>query len=165
MTEMASIEEVKDFCNKVREAGGANPLDSLLPAIPQKANECLIALNLNFSCEVDARGTYEDWMEELEHLGYQEGETIWGMTSNPEVAGEISEALDIPILDEEYDNDTVVLPAKIARVAEAFDAWLKNPALYPELDDYVHETAKERIAEVGIENWHLTKATISVDDE
>lgn len=53
-TKRASLEELLTFANKVRAAGGGNPLDALMPAVPQNTHTCLIAKNLNFNCEVRA---------------------------------------------------------------------------------------------------------------
>lgn len=53
MSERASLEELLVFANAVREAGGGNPIDALLPATPVDPNACLIAKNLNFNCEVN----------------------------------------------------------------------------------------------------------------
>jgi hypothetical protein len=53
MSSRASFEELMEFANRIREAGGGNPLDALMPAIPQDSSQCLIARNLNFNCEVN----------------------------------------------------------------------------------------------------------------
>lgn len=52
MKPAASMKEVLEFCTKVREAGGGNPLEALMPGIPEDAKSCLIARNLNFECIV-----------------------------------------------------------------------------------------------------------------
>lgn len=52
----ASLEELKSFANRVRRAGGGNPIDALLPAVPGDMSQCLIAKNLNFNCEVGSTG-------------------------------------------------------------------------------------------------------------
>lgn len=48
----ATLDELLEFCQAVRKAGGGNPLDALMPAVPQDQSQCLIAKNLNFNCEV-----------------------------------------------------------------------------------------------------------------
>lgn len=166
--ELASVEELKDYCNKVREAGGGNPLDALLPAIPQEANECLIALNLNFSCEVDGvpkheAGFYygsltglEIWNEYSEQLGYPElADSVWHMQLYDEnIAKKIATNLELPIVEPKDDNAgpwRILLPARIGLIAQSFDEWLN---LTPEeqelhwLNDYVEETYKDRQKEL-----------------
>jgi hypothetical protein len=49
---VATEQELLDFVNRGREAGGANVLEALLPSVPQDHNSCLIANGLNFSCSV-----------------------------------------------------------------------------------------------------------------
>src|SRR4051812_34694482 len=48
----ASKDELLAYANRIREAGGANALDALLPSTPQQNSACLIARALNFGCKV-----------------------------------------------------------------------------------------------------------------
>jgi hypothetical protein len=106
----ATLDELKDFANKVRAAGGGNPIDALIPAVPEDQNTCLIAKNLNFNCRVLPEGN--DWIMWLE------GDEI--------TRDKIAKALRLKAIN---DNDFgtacygVILPARIGRIAEAFDAW------------------------------------------
>jgi hypothetical protein len=62
--EFATEAELLEFANKIREAGGANPLDALMPSTPSDSKACLIAQALNFSCVVRidrARGASPPW--------------------------------------------------------------------------------------------------------
>jgi hypothetical protein len=43
MPKRATLQETLDFANKVREAGGADALDALMPSSPQEPGACLIA--------------------------------------------------------------------------------------------------------------------------
>lgn len=117
----ASFDELLEFANKVRKAGGGNPLDALMPAVPQSAKQCLIAKNLNFNCEVDT-------LVETQHAG------DWVMKlEDTEIADKIATALDLERLDldiddydydDEYDlNHLVILPPEIGQVAADFDHW------------------------------------------
>jgi hypothetical protein len=114
------IKDVLDFCNIVREAGGANPLDSLMPAVPEDTHKCLIARNLNFSCEVMPTKGHDNisW---------------WAMYLNDEeTRDQIVEALrkryptnnfqttDRPSLNRSYG---FFLPPELAAVAYEFDQW------------------------------------------
>ncbi len=105
MPKRATIAEVLDFANAVRKAGGGNPLDALMPAVPEDPTQCLIARNLNFNCEVNgAPGSF--------------AKGAWAMSvDDPEVAAKIAQALDLK--GGEYH---VVLPAAIGQVAADFDA-------------------------------------------
>lgn len=145
--EHASLEELKDFCNKVREAGGAELLDELLPALPTDATACLIAKALNFDSTVG--GATSDHKD-------PSGRPLWAMTPpTEEIAKRISEALGLPLdyaeaytrTDDErwkgyYDQEDkwfatgsvgdaperpktagVLLPVEIGNIARAYDAW------------------------------------------
>jgi hypothetical protein len=124
MDKRASLEETLEFCNKVREAGGAQPLDALCPAVPQAPSECLVARNLNFSCTVhggDLRSSFErsapEMYKRLGTLGYESGDFVWVMgVKDADVRNRIAESMQLPL-----HGDTIVLPAKIGAVAQAFD--------------------------------------------
>lgn len=143
---LISLEEVLEFCNKVRAAGGANPLDALLPAIPQQPNECLIALNLNFSCFVEPGGSiyFED----------TDGSMInrWVMIIHDiEVAENIATELDLDFVttgNNQVNVGVILLPEEIGDVAYAFDKWIEYPEWYPEFDKYVADTVHARLAEL-----------------
>ncbi len=133
----ATLEELFEFANGVREAGGGNPLDALLPAIPQDPNECLIALNMNFSCTV--MGPPEEAYSEGKHYpeaGYDEHDSIWTMeVDDKEIAAKIEKFIGLGFVkinkDAREDEWTeiidpvnfIVLPARIGAVAQAFDEW------------------------------------------
>jgi hypothetical protein len=114
--EYATESELLAFANKVRQAGGANPIPALLPAYPSDPNRCLIALALNFECEVDSAyvlGTYEDKTRR------------WGMRTTHEIAGKLAEAEGFETIPVDSTSDNagcyVVLPQRIAACAVAFD--------------------------------------------
>ena len=126
----ASVEEVLDFCNKVRKAGGAKPLNALLPGVPSDPDACLIAQNLNFECMVmgpNTGATRED-RRKVKAAGGKE--KIWCMFIRDEkVRDKIAAALDLVAVNfDEGDGFeppfAVILPQKIGNVAENFDkAW------------------------------------------
>lgn len=108
----ATFEELLDFCNKVREAGGGNPLDALMPAVPQVSDRCLVAKNLNFNCEVQV------WAQ-------------WVMVSDEATAKRIAEALGLKLTEQTVKVGTIYrtefgveLPEAIGEVAQAFDDWM-----------------------------------------
>jgi hypothetical protein len=129
MPERASLEELKEFANTVREAGGGNPLDALMPAVPQDVSRCLIARNLNFNCTVGAV------------LVERRNQWVMAVT-DPEIRDRIAEKLNLEVIDAydiagHYNSDLhiddanqeipvygVLLPERIGQVAEDFDnAW------------------------------------------
>ena len=57
---IATEQELLAFCNRVREAGGAQVLDALLPSQLKKSETCLIANNLNFGCRVVPCEPYDE---------------------------------------------------------------------------------------------------------
>lgn len=149
--EPASIEKVLEFCNAVREAGGANPLDALLPSVPAESDSCLIARNLNFSCTVTPIGHHlnpNKWIMLIE-----DEDTFDEIFDNLVEKGILSEQA-------KYDSNSFYLPPDIAKVAIIFDEWsdLKHRdrdinELHPYAhtlfefieDDYVNFLKEERI--------------------
>ena len=121
MTERATLSELHEFANAVREAGGGNPIDALMPAVPEDTSKCLIARNLNFNCEVMGADDYG-----------VEDEDAWVMaTDDREVRNRIAKALHLRKLNRKtnhyYDDETtppeyaVLLPKRIGKVAADFD--------------------------------------------
>ena len=107
----ATEEEVLDFANRVREAGGANALEALLPSEPGNPESCLIANALNFGCSVDAVGASEE----------HDGESEWVMflpANMPDEAREKIAATTGCTLD---GNGNLELPRLIGNAAHAFD--------------------------------------------
>lgn len=109
MSDRATLEEVQEFANAVRAAGGGNPLDALMPAVPQSPSECLIAKNLNFNCSVQPEYKYGN---------------RWTMkVDDSEVASKIAKSLDLEILPAVLGSSVtdIALPERIWRVADMFD--------------------------------------------
>jgi hypothetical protein len=113
--EYATVGEVLEFVNRVREAGGAETIDRLPNAVPRDPERCLLARALNFDCEVRGYGRWPS------------GATIWHMVLPSKSAAEVAalaEALGL-----EHDSApsrrgldaTIVLPEEIGNVARAFD--------------------------------------------
>lgn len=127
MKPAASNDEILEFCNKVREAGGGKPLDALLPGVPEDAHSCLIANNLNFQCRVgglEGRGVTDEDQALIRRVE-GEGGRWWMTLENEEVRDRIAEALDLEKVDTGYywENPyySVLLPKKIGNVAWNFD--------------------------------------------
>lgn len=109
MAKRASLEETLEFANKVREAGGGNPLDALCPAVPEDPNQCLIAKNLNFNCEVTP-GDRLEW-----------GTNSWLMIlTDKDIRDRIAKDLRLGKRNR-GDEYAVILPPKIGQVADDFD--------------------------------------------
>jgi hypothetical protein len=126
--ERATLSELREFCNVVREAGAANPLDAILEAIPEETSQCLIARNLNFSCLVSGVELDINEQEELkEKWGCEiDSDCLWSMSvKDEELAKKIAEAINSIYL-EDGPNWEIVLPRKIGNVANNFDVTYRN---------------------------------------
>ncbi len=96
MAERASFEELLDFANKVRAAGGGNPLDALMPAVPEDPSQCLIAKNLNFNCVVDGGPARHQHITEGAESYDKSGEAWYMQTDDRALRDRIADALDLP---------------------------------------------------------------------
>lgn len=150
MTETASLETVLEFCNDVRDAGGANPLDALLPAVPQDSKKCLIARNLNFSCSVMPEPRVISSVTEYD----------WYMECYPSVVTkvltELSDKWDVRPFKARIDR--FYIPPEIAKVAMEFDEWSldslwQDYASAPESQyfPYITDEYKQTIEDEGID--------------
>lgn len=169
----ASIDEVLDFCNKVREAGGGKPLNALLPGVPTDSQSCLIAKNLNFECEVG--GLDGEPITDADAQKVEDSEDLWCMSlEDKEVRDRIAIALNLETIDArkraEEDGQWIVspdgewatqnvyavlLPKAIGNVAHNFDAaWDRYEQ---EFDDAVLRGYTTEEAE-KIATKHLTRA-------
>lgn len=130
MPERATLDELLDFANKVREAGGGNPLDALMPAVPEDATQCLIAKNLNFNCSVGG-GPGQDHP-------LHDSDAWWMTVADRDVRDRIAAALGLVAADYDVSPGTlgaagddfdwfeaygVKLPPRIGQVAADFDNW------------------------------------------
>lgn len=127
---MLTEQEVLDFCNTVRTAGGADILDSLLPGIPLNSQSCLIANNLNFDCRIEPEAepdNFEGWnmiltnevRDDVTGALVRHDESVNVL----EIAEKISEGsgmfvnYEMSTVDEAY----ITLDSDLAEVAYAFD--------------------------------------------
>jgi hypothetical protein len=128
----ATEDQLLDFANKVRKAGGGDPIEGFFPAKPSSSTSCLIAKALNFGCSVDVDDNNEVTDRETWAM-YLEG------TDQLEVDArvrKIAKATGTKILTKDYDDfydevpnedapDEVaygiLLPARIGNTALAFD--------------------------------------------
>lgn len=118
---VATEEELLEFVNKGRKAGGANLLEALLPSVPSESSECLIANALNFSCAV---------LPSFELTHNDDAILNWYMAvptnMDIEQVEVVAEALDL-VVDrlpnaEKYQQGRLgPLPAHIGNAAQAFD--------------------------------------------
>lgn len=120
---VATEEELLEFANKVREAGGADVIDALLPSTPEDAHSCLIANALNFKCHVDG------WSHPTitPSPKYKDGSSKWAMYF-PENMSEADRRKIIDAVPGRAVKDTLtghgicmLLPKHIGNAAEAFD--------------------------------------------
>lgn len=126
--EVATPEELLAFANRVREAGGADVLEGLLPSRPGAAHICLLANALNFSSEIfptndpPPEGGRCHWVMRLPY------ETTQAQ------AKKIAKAVGSKLHHNKRSHDFhwtsfeplywVELPAEIGNAADAFDAGL-----------------------------------------
>src|SRR6185436_9308931 len=139
MSERATLDEVLEFANQVREAGAGNPLDALMPATPTASTECLVAKNLNFNCRVAADlDTGEAWFMEVddEALAKKIGESLnLSVYHEPRVFGGAGEW-------------RITLPKNIGEVAADFDkAWYLAEAIQSTYEWF------EEIGDTGYDTW------------
>lgn len=124
---MLSEQEVLDICNKVREAGGANPLEGLMPARPNVPDSCLIAKALNFECRVGYL-TGEEEYDEAGQLLYEdintecEGENLrlYMYVEDLDTRDKIEKIFNLGLI-ETMNGVAVSIPPDLAEVAHAFD--------------------------------------------
>lgn len=122
----ATLEELLEFANKVREAGGGNPLDALMPAVPADASQCLIAKNLNFNCEVDKPFAGGDWAMNFHSDRETRDAVAEALGLEPRTTPDLPENMSPPQRAQYEDEDFsyyVMLPDEIGQVAEEFDEW------------------------------------------
>lgn len=135
---VATADELMDFVNKIREAGGADVITAFFPSEPFSPKLCLIARALNFDCAVDTSSygslwanVFTDWPT----AKYFNGDTssicypdthdaVWVMkvfhgnvTESRIKAQEIATKLKIKFIYNE-----LFLPYEIRNAAYAFDA-------------------------------------------
>lgn len=109
--EYASEEEVLEFANSVRKAGGGEALPALLPAKAQDSYSCLIAKALNFHCRI-----------EITDEVFVSGDYQWIMrVDSDELARKIANHCHLRTKRDD-DGLTVKLPKRIGNVAAVFDA-------------------------------------------
>lgn len=107
----AGKDEVLAYANRIREAGGANALDALLPSDPNQSSSCLIARALNFSCQVYPEGSL-----------YIDGSRHWVMElPDAETTRRVAKAMKARVV--RLDGRLVMrLPKRIGNAAAAFDS-------------------------------------------
>lgn len=150
---VAEENEVLEFVNKIRIAGGADVIDALFPSVKSDAQACLIARALNFNCSVNGASfstraqwikEYPDFIDRVQTVwasdnyaaykgtvhdneqGDQTGDSVWVMViQHGNIEASIDKAKEIAdALDlPRVDNEIYLEPA-IANAAYAFDSGL-----------------------------------------
>jgi hypothetical protein len=117
-----STAELLEFCNAVRNAGGAEEIDHLEPGDLGRPNTCLIARNLNFHCAVIQKS-----------LPNSTKSVIAMISRDPRLA-KIAKTMDLPTFEQRSYDDSVstymVLPDRVAASVKAFDRRLYPEELY-----------------------------------
>jgi hypothetical protein len=136
---VATEDELLEFCNSVREAGGADPIGALFPSDPDEPESCLIARALNFSCAVNGPYDTQAWLDKLDQIDeierpfswpnlFYKGsqDNIWVMLvqqGNAEQSNKKAEEV-AKKLGLHHVNDEILLPQHIGNAAAAFDVEL-----------------------------------------
>lgn len=126
--DVASADELLEFVNKGRDAGGADILDALLPSLPSMPGACLIANALNFGCEVlvytiinQPVGSTNFTDADIEVMKWPSGAWKWLMRfpyNTPlDKVDQVAEALEF----EKISDRELLLPEPIGNAARAFD--------------------------------------------
>lgn len=117
LVEVATADELIEFVNIGRKAGGANILDALLPSTPVSPTACLIANALNFNCSVGVR--YTDDRSTIH--AWPSGAWQWIMILPPNMSREqstkIVRAYELELVKARH----MLLPEHIGNAARAFD--------------------------------------------
>ena len=155
----ASLPELLEFANAVREAGGGNPLDALMPAVPEDAHQCLIARNLNFNCQV--RGA-DGVLFKNGNVVNQDNDTWIMYIEDEKIVRAVAKKLNLKKVyhegwnskKQEWEPDTsrpvgVLLPRRIGRIAYEFDNALDSI----DYDGFDHEGCEKW-------TWEGTKAEL-----
>lgn len=131
---IATREEVLDFCNRLRKAGGGDLLDELLPGAIGNSRYCLLARALNFDCTVKPQEALLPSTEKGRPYSW----VMWFTSSS--LAYEVAGKLEL----EPYGARAIRLPQRIANVAAAFDQhelpWDDAEPLYGDYDEIAHGT-------------------------
>jgi hypothetical protein len=125
---VATEEELIEFANKVRTAGGADVIDALLPSTQTEPAMCLIANALNFSSHISPL----EGANSLDHRYGPEYRYVWAMhlpfDMADSIALAISEAAGVALVRVFFDGDLCTalapLPPHIGNAADAFDEGL-----------------------------------------
>lgn len=135
--QVATEQELLDFANAIRKAGGGDVIPALLPAIPSQPNACLIARALNFGCEVngsfhkaDGREIpgYKDGNGQPWHMYFGDGgvdqEATLSDAAIKQIAREVSGVRAVYVKHADTDEPVwaLQLPRHIGNAAGAFDA-------------------------------------------
>lgn len=127
---VATEQELLDFANKIRKAGGADILDALLPSIPTDPESCLIARALNFRSSVGpARFGYFKDGSDLWVMWPQQGDTTASNALARKLAKKLRMRVHVqtgdpcPLSVEDHASEIVGLrlPKHIGNAAWAFD--------------------------------------------
>lgn len=125
--ERATLVDTFEFVNLIRAAGGADPVDALMPGVPMDPSRCLLANNLNFDCRVRGGSKMEHDGREVT-IDYEDGECAWFMFTNDdkELSNNLAAAVGSKAMIVGGDGDgaewAVLLPQQFAMVARDFDA-------------------------------------------
>lgn len=142
----ASLDELLEFANKVRVAGGGEILEKLMPGVAANGAACLIARNLNFHSAV---------------LPQSDG-SYWGMyVTDEKIRNKIVQELNLEIIPNrtvwsdqidifhKYGDDEsmievygIRLPDEIGKVAHAFDRCSLPNEYYIDHDSLLEELKK-----------------------
>jgi hypothetical protein len=129
--DVATEQELLDFVNRARAAGGANVLEALLPSKPSDPNTCLIARGLNFSCAVSCDVFWDEqerWQMSLpDNMPFEQAKAIADALECPLINWRSIDDEWVLATAENWGNfdPSIVLPEHISNAAAAFDRGLR----------------------------------------
>lgn len=141
MTELEGVDILRaiDLANLVRNVGGFDPLDDLVPGIPNDSENCVLANTFNCSCLVGApsgSSRYDDGSYAW-HVGFEEEKyaDALALELGEQVASEYSgndygESNNIPLF-------SVKLPQLVGEIAAKFDHGDLDSKYYDGDEDFV----------------------------
>lgn len=134
---MLTPEELRDICNEVRAAGGADPIKELVAGIVSDPRSCLIARNLNFECFI----CEEPYIYPSMRILSEPTRVGWVMVIDDyAIAQKISTKMGWPLVDaffhaQDTSKPALKLPQDLAQSAIAFDAGEYDDQYYDDVDE------------------------------
>lgn len=126
--------ELLEIANKIRAAGGGDPLEAFFPSYQGDENQCLIANALNFGCKVQPMPTRVNYkaFDKRIPTTWDDHTSKWVMeVPTAKLAKKLADALGWEVVDKPFCRNLIILPKEVGNTALAFDegrGWTKKYA-------------------------------------